>query len=183
MQTTPPGLVDVQADELSSEARPSRAQALRLQALELLRTAEQLDKLRPYSVTHVHKHGESHYLVWAPTMPQQADLTEFIHDFEPQYDEYLSIGTGGVLEEMVGLLGVVSAGDQGEPEDEPGSTSGDVGANLRAGGCCCPFCGNEDIVGGSVEVDAGIAWQEVTCNACDKAWRDQYSLTGFQPID
>jgi hypothetical protein len=97
MQTTQTGAVYPQADELSSEARPSRAQALRLQALELLRTAEQLDKLRPYSVTHVHKHGESHYLVWARTMPVQTDLNEFIDNFEPQYDEYLSIGTGGGL--------------------------------------------------------------------------------------
>ena len=84
---------------------------------------------------------------------------------------------------MVGLSGVVYARDQGEPEDEPGSTPGDVAAYLRAGGCCCPFCGDADIVGLSVEIDAGIAWQEVSCSACDKARCDQYSLTGFQPID
>ena len=96
---------------------------------------------------------------------------------------YLSIGTGGVLEEMVGLSGVVSKGDHGVPEDEPGAMPGDVAAWLPARGCCCPFCGDADIVGLSVEIDAGIAWQEVSCSACDKAWRDEYSLTGFQPID
>lgn len=84
MQTTQTGLGDLQADERSSEARPSRAQALRLQALELLRAAERIDKLRAFTVTHVHKHGESHYLVWARTMPGQADLTELIDNFEPQ---------------------------------------------------------------------------------------------------
>jgi hypothetical protein len=88
-----------------------------------------------------------------------------------------------VLQEMVGLSGVVPAGDQSEPEEEPVSTPGDVAAHLRAGGSCCPFCGDADIVGLSVEIDAGIAWREVSCSACEKAWRDEYSLTGFKPID
>lgn len=84
---------------------------------------------------------------------------------------------------MVGLSGVVSTGDHGVPEDEPGAMPADVAAYRRAGGCRCPSCGNADVVGDSVELDAGIAWQEVSCSACDKAWRDEYSLTGFQPID
>jgi len=46
-------------------------------------------------------------------------------------------------------------------------------------GVRCPFCGAEDIEGDSrVEVDAGVATQEVHCNACGEDWEDVYQLIG-----
>lgn len=43
----------------------------------------------------------------------------------------------------------------------------------------CPFCRGTDFRGGSIEVAAGTATQEVTCHDCDKSWIDQYALTGY----
>lgn len=54
---------------------------------------------------------------------------------------------------------------------------------IASGGTKCPFCGSYDITGGSVEIDAGIAWQEVSCSGCEKTWRDDYSLVGFTETD
>ena len=48
-----------------------------------------------------------------------------------------------------------------------------------SGGCQCPFCRGTDVVGGHVEVDAGGATQEVSCNDCDRSWIDCYNLTGY----
>ena len=44
----------------------------------------------------------------------------------------------------------------------------------------CPFCKSSDIEGGSVDVDAGGAWQEVGCNACGKSWNDFYRLVDVE---
>jgi hypothetical protein len=51
---------------------------------------------------------------------------------------------------------------------------------LARDGGCCPFCKSVDIEGGSVEINAGVATQEVMCNECDAEWEDTYVLTGFQ---
>lgn len=59
----------------------------------------------------------------------------------------------------------------------------DVAAYLKAGGCCCPFCGSEDVVGEGVEVNKASASQEVSCSNCDKTWYDEYELTGFREIN
>ncbi len=50
---------------------------------------------------------------------------------------------------------------------------------VEKGGCTCPFCGSDDIEGGSFNAGAGYATQEVSCNECDKSWEDQYTLTGY----
>jgi cytochrome c5 len=39
-------------------------------------------------------------------------------------------------------------------------------------GIRCPHCHSSDLDGGPVEVDAGEATQEVTCNACHEEWID-----------
>ena len=49
---------------------------------------------------------------------------------------------------------------------------------VEEGGVSCPGCGSEDIVGGDISVDTGIASQEMSCNECDLEWTDQYTLTG-----
>ena len=43
----------------------------------------------------------------------------------------------------------------------------------------CPFCGSDNIEGGSLEVDGHQAWQEVTCLDCDGGWDDIYKLVGI----
>lgn len=48
---------------------------------------------------------------------------------------------------------------------------------LTSGGCTCPFCGSPDIAGQEVCVDAGIAWQDISCSDCGKGWQDVYTLT------
>lgn len=53
----------------------------------------------------------------------------------------------------------------------------------RANPCHCPHCGSEDVEGGEVNVDAGGAWQEVTCNECGATWNDVYKLTGFSELE
>jgi hypothetical protein len=50
---------------------------------------------------------------------------------------------------------------------------------LETGGARCPFCGNGLIDGHQVEVEAGSAYQEVTCPECGEAWKDCYTLTSI----
>jgi hypothetical protein len=54
---------------------------------------------------------------------------------------------------------------------------------VAGGGNLCPYCGDDDISGGSVEVDAGYAWQDVDCSACGASWHDLYTLTGIDLLD
>jgi transcription elongation factor Elf1 len=41
---------------------------------------------------------------------------------------------------------------------------------------CCIICDSDNIEGGSVDVDAGGATQEITCNNCGAYWHDLYVL-------
>lgn len=54
---------------------------------------------------------------------------------------------------------------------------------VRNGGVKCPFCRSKSIYGDSVEIDAGSAWQRITCVDCDRSWNDVYSLNGYEPLD
>jgi len=48
----------------------------------------------------------------------------------------------------------------------------------------CPQCGSEDdIEGNQVEIDAGGAWQEISCLGCGATWDDVYVLTGFANLE
>jgi len=53
---------------------------------------------------------------------------------------------------------------------------------LTDGGGHCPFCGNEDIEGGPVEITQGGANQICGCHACDCEWYDLYTLTDVEAI-
>lgn len=71
---------------------------------------------------------------------------------------------------------------------EGGITPEMVRGYLGGGWSKCLFCGNDDpskgdIEGGPVEIDGNLAWQDVTCHACDKSWRDCYTLTGVLPLE
>lgn len=43
----------------------------------------------------------------------------------------------------------------------------------------CPCCDDSNVEGGFVEIDAGAAWQNVTCINCSFSWTDNYKLIGF----
>jgi transcription elongation factor Elf1 len=47
---------------------------------------------------------------------------------------------------------------------------------LKNGTNLCPFCESSDIVGGSVEIDGAVAWQEVSCSECGEVWQDVYKF-------
>ncbi len=53
----------------------------------------------------------------------------------------------------------------------------------RANPYQCPHCESDDIEGGSVEVDASMAWQPITCNECGATWNDTYKLTGYSELE
>lgn len=51
---------------------------------------------------------------------------------------------------------------------------------VGAGGARCPHCGEADITGASVIIEAGAAYQAVTCSRCEAEWVDQYKLVGYE---
>ena len=55
--------------------------------------------------------------------------------------------------------------------------------HAKTGGTCCPACGSEDIEGQEVTIEAGIAFQDITCNECDSSWTDEYTLTGYDKLE
>lgn len=59
-------------------------------------------------------------------------------------------------------------------------TKGQKTKYLKHRGVKCPNCGSPDITGESIEVDAGGATQEISCNECPAQWQDVYTLTGVE---
>jgi hypothetical protein len=53
---------------------------------------------------------------------------------------------------------------------------------LRSSGVCCPVCGSDDIEGGSVEINEGVATQYIRCRAdgCGATWTDIYRLVNVE---
>jgi hypothetical protein len=56
-------------------------------------------------------------------------------------------------------------------------------AYVASGGARCPYCGDDGISGGPVEIDGGCAWQEVDCPACGATWHDVYTLAAVDVLD
>ena len=54
---------------------------------------------------------------------------------------------------------------------------------IAHGGTHCPYCGSEEIVGGSIEIDAETAMQSITCMVCGKEWDDIYTLSTYEPFE
>lgn len=50
---------------------------------------------------------------------------------------------------------------------------------VACSGQVCPFCGDHDIEGGSIDIEGRNAIQEMSCSACEKEWYDVYTLTSF----
>jgi transcription elongation factor Elf1 len=46
----------------------------------------------------------------------------------------------------------------------------------------CPYCNNEDIEGGPIDIDYKTAWQKITCNKCSREWYDIYKLVDIEEI-
>ena len=54
---------------------------------------------------------------------------------------------------------------------------------VNGGGSNCPYCGSLHIEGvAGVNVEGGMALQEIRCLDCDSAWQDIYRLIGYQPV-
>lgn len=50
------------------------------------------------------------------------------------------------------------------------------------GGLRCPLCGSENLEGSNIQVDAGIAWQNIICEDCEANWSDIYKLIGYSNL-
>lgn len=46
----------------------------------------------------------------------------------------------------------------------------------------CPACRSTDVVGHSYDVLRDTVTQEMTCNLCDAAWDDVYTLTAYRNL-
>lgn len=53
---------------------------------------------------------------------------------------------------------------------------------IRLGGAFCPYCGGNDIEGGTIEAESISAWSLITCNCCGREWRDVFSLTEIEEV-
>jgi transcription elongation factor Elf1 len=54
---------------------------------------------------------------------------------------------------------------------------------LASAATICPFCGEPDISGDSIEVESMECWQNVSCAACGETWRDVYTLAFVETED
>jgi hypothetical protein len=53
---------------------------------------------------------------------------------------------------------------------------------LLTGGTSCPSCLSSNIEGGSIDIDQGRAWQNVSCTECGLEWTDGYQLVGVSEV-
>lgn len=53
---------------------------------------------------------------------------------------------------------------------------------LDCGGVFCPFCQSHDIEGQSIDVEEGLATQEMHCNECEEDWTDVYKLSSVRVV-
>jgi hypothetical protein len=63
-----------------------------------------------------------------------------------------------------------------DPDTNGELTEQQIKEYAAAGGVKCPFCGSDQIGGGFVNIEAGQAWQRVSCLKCEKPWNDIYQL-------
>lgn len=50
-------------------------------------------------------------------------------------------------------------------------------------GTNCPVCQSTQLEGSSVDIDSGVASQEIWCKTCGASWNDIYTLTGYTDLD
>lgn len=57
------------------------------------------------------------------------------------------------------------------------------GNYIKAKGLICPYCGAESIEGGFIQVEAGEAFQDMSCSQCEGKWQDIYRLVDLVLIE
>lgn len=50
-------------------------------------------------------------------------------------------------------------------------------------GTCCPICRSDDLTGNDVDINEGVATQDVYCNECDASWTDVYVLQAYRSLE
>lgn len=50
-------------------------------------------------------------------------------------------------------------------------------------GMLCPYCKSKNIVGGGINNDGNVTWQQIRCNECNKRWNDIHSLVAYEECD
>ena len=53
---------------------------------------------------------------------------------------------------------------------------------VQRGGCTCLICKDDNLEGGSIQTDSGIAWHEVWCNSCVSEWKYNYNLVSISKL-
>ncbi len=53
---------------------------------------------------------------------------------------------------------------------------------IESGGVACPFCESSNIEGRQFDVQAGTAWQPMSCTDCNREWNDVYRLDAISEI-
>lgn len=51
------------------------------------------------------------------------------------------------------------------------------------GGLKCPNCEEQELIGESVEIGRGKAYQQISCAACNANFVDHYVLLGYGELD
>lgn len=86
-----------------TDPKSTKALQLRTQALAILQEAQQLDGLKPYTVTHSHCAGNSTYIIWATSMPSEEQAKTVLDSaFEPWRDEHLTVEGHHFLDDVAG---------------------------------------------------------------------------------
>ena len=58
----------------------------------------------------------------------------------------------------------------------------DKATYIKAKGLICPYCEAQSIEGGFIEVQAGEAFQNMSCYQCRGKWQDVYHLVDVVPL-
>jgi len=70
----------------------------------------------------------------------------------------------------------------GPPSTDADPTMEHKDAYLSDGGSYCPFCKDHDIVGSSIDIMSGSAFQHVHCSNCGAIWCDTYKLVDVNTV-
>jgi hypothetical protein len=54
---------------------------------------------------------------------------------------------------------------------------------FESNGTQCPFCDSDQIAGDEIDIDGGVAGQDVRCNECGRSWRDNYRLSSISTYE
>jgi hypothetical protein len=95
------------------------ASDMRALAHALLVRAQDVDGLRPYVVTHSHRHGETFYTTWSATPPTEEQMAALlVEGYEPERNESLGY-FGMAIADMAGTLAPAQPGSCiSDEEDE-----------------------------------------------------------------